>query len=292
MLQDSQNQEQRMITALPVDVSTSIKRALQEDIGSGDATTDSIVPPDAVLRGRIVAKQSGVIAGLEVAEAVFHEIQTDVSFKSLVKDGATVSDRTTIAEVRGSARALLTGERAALNFLGRMSGIATLTRQFVDAVSGTHAQILDTRKTVPGLRTLDKLAVKLGGGENHRTGLFDMILIKDNHIDFAGSITRAVERARDAATGLEIEVETRTLDDVRETLALGVERILLDNMTLDTMRTAVELTSGRAKLEASGNVTLDTVVEVARTGVDYISVGALTHSPKVFDVSLEWAETE
>jgi len=292
MLQDSQNQEQRMITALPVDVSTSIKRALQEDIGSGDATTDSIVPPDAVLRGRIVAKQSGVIAGLEVAEAVFHEIQTDVSFKSLVKDGATVSDRTTIAEVRGSARALLTGERAALNFLGRMSGIATLTRQFVDAVSGTHAQILDTRKTVPGLRTLDKLAVKLGGGENHRTGLFDMILIKDNHIDFAGSITRAVERARDAATGLEIEVETRTLDDVREALALGVERILLDNMTLDTMRTAVELTSGRAKLEASGNVTLDTVVEVARTGVDYISVGALTHSPKVFDVSLEWAETE
>lgn len=281
-----------MITALPVDVSTSIKRALQEDIGSGDATTDSIVPPDAVLRGRIVAKQSGVIAGLEVAEAVFHEIQTDVSFKSLVKDGATVSDRTTIAEVRGSARALLTGERAALNFLGRMSGIATLTRQFVDAVSGTHAQILDTRKTVPGLRTLDKLAVKLGGGENHRTGLFDMILIKDNHIDFAGSITRAVERARDAATGLEIEVETRTLDDVREALALGVERILLDNMTLDTMRTAVELTSGRAKLEASGNVTLDTVVEVARTGVDYISVGALTHSPKVFDVSLEWAETE
>ena len=292
MLQDSQNQEQRMITALPVDVSTSIKRALQEDIGSGDATTDSIVPPGAVLRGRIVAKQSGVIAGLEVAEAVFHEIQTDVSFKSLVKDGATVSDRTTIAEVRGSARALLTGERAALNFLGRMSGIATLTRQFVDAVSGTHAQILDTRKTVPGLRTLDKLAVKLGGGENHRTGLFDMILIKDNHIDFAGSITRAVERARDAATGLEIEVETRTLDDVREALALGVERILLDNMTLDTMRTAVELTSGRAKLEASGNVTLDTVVEVARTGVDYISVGALTHSPKVFDVSLEWAETE
>ncbi|PYS71484.1 MAG: carboxylating nicotinate-nucleotide diphosphorylase [Acidobacteria bacterium] len=281
-----------MITALPVDVSTSIKRALQEDIGSGDATTDSIVPPGAVLRGRIVAKQSGVIAGLEVAEAVFHEIQTDVSFKSLVKDGATVSDRTTIAEVRGSARALLTGERAALNFLGRMSGIATLTRQFVDAVSGTHAQILDTRKTVPGLRTLDKLAVKLGGGENHRTGLFDMILIKDNHIDFAGSITRAVERARDAATGLEIEVETRTLDDVREALALGVERILLDNMTLDTMRTAVELTSGRAKLEASGNVTLDTVVEVARTGVDYISVGALTHSPKVFDVSLEWAETE
>jgi len=281
-----------MITALPVDISTSIKRALEEDIGSGDATTDSIVPAGAVLRGRIVAKQAGVIAGLEVAEAVFHEIDDHVSFKPQVEDGAVVANRTTIAEVSGSARALLTGERAALNFLGRMSGIATLTRQFVDAVSGTRAQILDTRKTVPGLRTADKLAVKLGGGENHRTGLFDMILIKDNHIDFAGSITKAVQRAREAATGLEIEVETRTLDDVREALELGVERILLDNMTLDTMRTAVELTSGRAKLEASGNVTLDTVVEVARTGVDYISVGALTHSPKVFDVSLEWAETE
>ena len=281
-----------MITALPFDISTSIKRALEEDIGSGDATTDSIVPPGAVLNGRIVAKQAGVIAGLEVAEAVFHEIDDHVSFKALVEDGAMVSNRTTIAEVSGSARALLTGERAALNFLGRMSGIATLTRQFVDAVSGTGAQILDTRKTAPGLRTVDKLAVKLGGGENHRTGLFDMILIKDNHIDFAGSITKAVERARQAATGLEIEVETRTLDDVREALELRVERILLDNMTLDTMRTAVELTSGRAKLEASGNVTLDTVVEVARTGVDYISVGALTHSPKVFDVSLEWAETE
>lgn len=281
-----------MITALPVDISTSIKRALEEDIGSGDATTDSIVPPGAVLRGRIVAKQAGVIAGLEVAEAVFHEIDTRVSFKALVEDGATVSNRTTIAEVSGSARALLTGERAALNFLGRMSGIATLTRQFVEAVSGTRARILDTRKTVPGLRTVDKLAVKLGGGENHRTGLFDMILIKDNHIDFAGSITKAVERAREVATGLEIEVETRTLADVREALELRVERILLDNMTFDTMRTAVELTSGRAKLEASGNVTLDTVVEVARTGVDYISVGALTHSPKVFDVSLEWAETE
>src|SRR5436190_21482828 len=204
MLQDSQNQEQRMITALPVDVSTSIKRALQEDIGSGDATTDSIVTPDAVLRGRIVAKQSGVIAGLEVAEAVFHEIQTDVSFKSLVKDGATVSDRTTIAEVRGSARALLTGERAALNFLGRMSGIATLTRQFVDAVSSTRAIILVTRKTAPGLRLTDKLAVRVGGGQNHRTGLFDMVLVMDNHIDFAGSITAAVHRVRQSGTTVEI----------------------------------------------------------------------------------------
>jgi nicotinate-nucleotide pyrophosphorylase (carboxylating) len=169
-----------------------------------------------------------------------------------------------------------------------MSGIATLTRKFVDAVSTTTATILDTRKTAPGLRFTDKLAVRLGGGQNHRTGLFDMVLIKDNHIDFAGSITAAVERVRASGTKLEIEVETRTLDNVREALALGVQRILLDNMSVETMRDAVSMCGGRAKLEASGNVTLDNVLEVAGTGVDYISVGALTHSPRVFDVSLEF----
>jgi nicotinate-nucleotide pyrophosphorylase (carboxylating) len=281
-----------MITALPADVNICIKRALEEDIGRGDATTNSIVPPDANLQGNIVAKQQGVIAGLAIAEAVFHELSEKVCFRAVVEEGSVVANRTTVAEVEGSARALLTGERAALNFLGRMSGIATLTRQFVDAVAGTGARILDTRKTAPGLRTLDKLAVKLGGGENHRSGLFDMILIKDNHIDFAGSITAAVERARLAGTNLEIEVETRTLDDVREALGLGISRILLDNMTIDMMKRAVAIAEGRAKLEASGNVTLENVVEVARTGVDYISVGALTHSPKVFDVSLEWVATE
>jgi nicotinate-nucleotide pyrophosphorylase (carboxylating) len=169
-----------------------------------------------------------------------------------------------------------------------MSGIATLTRRFVDAVAGTGAAILDTRKTAPGLRALDKLAVRLGGGQNHRTGLFDMVLIKDNHIDFAGSITAAVERVRASGTPLPIEVETRTLENVREALQLGVERILLDNMPPDTMREAVAMSKGRAKLEASGNVTLENVLEVAQTGVDFISVGALTHSPRVFDVSLEW----
>src|SRR6185436_799895 len=174
------------------------------------------------------------------------------------------------AEVAGSARALLTGERVALNFLGRMSGIATLTRQFVHAVSTTSAVILDTRKTAPGLRFTDKLAVRLGGGRNHRTGLFDMVLIKDNHIDFAGSITAAVERVRASGSQLEIEVETRTLENVREALALGVQRILLDNMSAATMREAVQICDARAKLEASGNVTLDNVVEVAGTGVDYI----------------------
>jgi nicotinate-nucleotide pyrophosphorylase (carboxylating) len=193
-----------------------------------------------------------------------------------------------LADLEGPARALLTGERTALNFLGRMSGIATLTRKFVDAVSGTRAVILDTRKTAPGLRATDKLAVRLGGGQNHRTGLFDMVLIKDNHIDFASSITAAVQRVRASETRLEIEVETRSLDNVREALALGVERILLDNMSAATMRDAVAICEGRAKLEASGNVTLDNVLEVAGTGVDYISVGALTHSPAVFDVSLKY----
>ena len=279
-----------MNNVLPAEIISCIKRALEEDIGNGDATTNSIVPETATLKGRIVAKQNGVVAGLDVAKAVFLELNKDVSFNEFVNDGSEVEIKTLIATVEGPARALLTGERTALNFLGRMSGIATLTRQFVRAVSGTDAQILDTRKTAPGLRMLDKTAVRVGGGRNHRVGLFDMILIKDNHIDFAGSITTAVERARASATNLEIEVETRTLEDVKEALNLGVERILLDNMTVETMKRAVTLSSGRAKLEASGNITLQNVLDVARTGVDYISVGALTHSPKVFDVSLEWAE--
>jgi nicotinate-nucleotide pyrophosphorylase (carboxylating) len=269
-------------------ISEYIQRALEEDIGAGDVTTDTIVPAGATLRGRIVAKQDGIVAGLDVAKDVFFTLNPDITFLAKTQDGARVTRRDVLAEVEGPARALLTGERIALNFLGRMSGIATLTRKFVDAVAGTKAKILDTRKTAPGLRMTDKLAVRLGGGENHRTGLFDMVLIKDNHIDFAGSITNAVERVRASGTTLEIEVETRTLDDVREALALGVERILLDNMSPDTMREAVAICDGRAKLEASGNVTLDNVLEVAKTGVDYISVGALTHSPVVFDVSLEF----
>ncbi len=274
----------------PLDISHCIKRALEEDIGSGDVTTNSIVPAGASLRGRIVAKQQGVVAGLEVAAAVFRSLNGKIMFEANVKDGSRVNKGDALANVEGDARALLTGERTALNFLGRMSGIATLTRQFVDAVNGTNATILDTRKTAPGLREFDKYAVRLGGGQNHRTGLFDMVLIKDNHIDFAGSITTAVERVRASGTTLPIEVETRTLDNVREALQLGVERILLDNMRPETMREAVEMAkrTKQAKLEASGNVTLENVLEVARTGVDYISVGALTHSPRVFDMSLEW----
>lgn len=276
--------------SLSPDIIDSIRRALEEDIRNGDVTTNSIVSENASLRGRIIAKQNGVVAGLHVAEAVWRELDERVNFAAKIDDGSRVANKTVLAEVAGPARALLTGERTALNFLGRMSGIATLTREFVDAVTTTKAIILDTRKTAPGLRTTDKLAVRIGGGQNHRTGLFDMVLIKDNHIDFAGSITAAVTRVREAGLRVEIEVEARTLDHIREALALGVERILLDNMSFEVMREAVQITAGRAKLEASGNVSLTNVLEVARTGVDYISVGALTHSPKVFDVSLEFLD--
>jgi len=279
-----------MTPELTPEIRQYIKRALEEDIGTGDVTTDTIVPANASLRGRIVAKQDGVVAGLAVAEHVMLALSDHITFRNNATDGSRITRGTVLVDLEGPARALLTGERTALNFLGRMSGIATLTRMFVDAVAGTKAVILDTRKTAPGLRFTDKLAVRLGGGQNHRTGLFDMVLIKDNHIDFAGSITAAVERVRASGSQLEIEVETRTLENVREALALGVQRILLDNMSVETMREAVELCDARAKLEASGNVTLDNVVEVAGTGVDYISVGALTHSPKVFDVSLEFVE--
>ncbi|HSS21280.1 MAG TPA: carboxylating nicotinate-nucleotide diphosphorylase [Pyrinomonadaceae bacterium] len=266
----------------------SIRRALAEDIGPGDPTTESIVSSDAQATVQIVAKQAGVIAGLQVARTVFRQCDNQIVFTPRTTDGSAVAPGEVVAEVSGPARALLTAERVALNFLGRMSGIATLTHQFVEAVAGTGAVILDTRKTAPGLRSTDKLAVTLGGGQNHRYGLFDMILIKDNHIDFAGSLGEAVRRARAAGTNLEIEVEARSIKEVREALALKVERILLDNMTPEMMREAVELNKSAAKLEASGNVNLTTVREIAETGVDYISVGGLTHSPQTFDLSLKW----
>ncbi|HVM71606.1 MAG TPA: carboxylating nicotinate-nucleotide diphosphorylase, partial [Anaerolineales bacterium] len=232
---------------LPANIKEIIQRALVEDIGTGDVTTNSIVPAEAIMRGQIIAKQAGVVAGLDVACAVYQMVEAGVDFQPRVEEGAQVEDRQVLALVSGKARSLLTAERTALNFLGRMSGIATLTRQFVQAVAGTRAVILDTRKTAPGLRALDKLAVARGGGQNHRIGLYDMILIKDNHIDFAGSITEAVQRARAAASGLQVEVEARTLEHVREALDLGVERILLDNMTPEMMAEAVQLTAGRAK---------------------------------------------
>ena len=277
---------------LPQEIVACIERALKEDIGSGDVTTNSIVPDDATLNAQIIAKQNGIVAGLDVAENVFLLLDDKIRFERWFAEGLAVNYGDVLAQVSGPARALLTGERTALNFLGRMSGIATLTRQFVDAVAGTKAIVLDTRKTAPGLRLIDKMAVRRGGGQNHRTGLFDLILIKDNHIDFAGSAEEAVRRARGAGTQVEIEVEARSLEDVSILLKLGVERILLDNMPVEMMREAVKMNNGRAKLEASGNVTLETVRAIAETGVDFISTGALTHSPKVFDVSLKWKPLE
>lgn len=269
-------------------IRSCLEAALEEDIGSRDVTTELIVPDGATLHGQIVAKSPGVIAGLDLAEQVFHLLDKRMEFDAKVDEGTHVEAGTVLAEVGGAARPLLTGERTALNFLNRMSGIATLTRRFVDAVAHTRAVILDTRKTAPGLRALDKLAVLRGGGQNHRMGLYDMILIKDNHIDFAGSIEAAIQRARAAENELEIEVEVRTLAEVHAALELGIKRILLDNMSVKMMRETVEFNSNRAKLEASGNITLDNVAEIAETGVDYVSVGALTHSAPAFDASLEW----
>ena len=282
----------------PVENLVVIQNALREDVGSGDATSNSIIPPDAGVEAVLIAKQDGVIAGLDVFEATFRMVDERIQFTPLTVDGAQVADRQMLGTLSGPARGILTAERTALNFLGRMSGIATLTSQFVQTVAGTGTVILDTRKTAPGLRLLDKLAVVRGGGQNHRIGLYDMILIKDNHIDFAGSLGEAVRRARAGdSTGLQIEVETRTLKDVQEALDLGVDRILLDNMSLETMRQAVKMNavlpeSSRAKLEASGNVTLLTVRAIAEIGVDFISSGTLTHSAVVFDVSLDVKKTD
>ena len=271
---------------LAPEILSSIEHALAEDIRTGDVTTNSIIPAQATLEGRIISKQSGIVAGLFIAQAAFQMLDKRVSLTSRVNDGERIEADRVLAEVKGTARAILSAERTALNFLGRTSGIATLTRQFVEEVRHTKTKILDTRKTAPNLRACDRLAVRLGGGENHRMGLYEMILIKDNHIDFAGSITEAVSRARKHRKGLEIEVEARSLKDVEECLDLGVTWIMLDNMSHEETRQAVMLNNGRAKLETSGNVTLANVRQIADTGVDYISVGALTHSFRNFDVSL------
>ncbi len=264
-----------------------IKAALAEDIGDGDVTTNCTISPDDRLTGQFIAKASGIIAGLEVVQLTFSLLDEQVEFMPNLADGQAVATGQVIATVSGPGRALLSGERVALNFLQRMSGIATLTHQFVEAVQGTTAVILDTRKTAPGLRPLDKWAVRLGGGQNHRFGLFDMALIKDNHISAAGGISEAVRRVRAGdKQNRAIEVEVKSLAELQETLELEVDRILLDNMSLDEMRQAVALTSGRMPLEASGNVTVDNVATIAATGVDFISTGQLTHSVRALDISL------
>jgi len=263
-----------------------VTAALVEDVGAGDVTTEATVDADALGTAELLLKESGVASGLAAVEAVFLALDPDVQFEALVEDGTFVEHTTVVAVVSGPLRAILTGERVALNFLGRLSGIATLTRRYVDAVSGTDVAILDTRKTTPGLRLLEKHAVACGGGRNHRFGLDDAVLVKDNHLVAAGSVRAAVERLR-AATDLPIEVECDTLAQVSEALEARIDAILLDNMTPNELVAAVALVRGRARLEASGGVTLDNVRAIAETGVDEISIGALTHSARSLDVSLE-----
>jgi nicotinate-nucleotide pyrophosphorylase (carboxylating) len=263
----------------------TVYAALAEDLGEGDVTTEATIDEGTAGSATLVVREAGVVCGLRIVETVFRALDPEIVFEPLVDEGAFV-DSGAVARVRGSKRAILTGERTALNFLGRLSGIATLTRRFVDAVAGTGVAILDTRKTTPGLRALEKHAVFLGGGRNHRFGLDDGVLVKDNHLRAAGSVGEAVERLR-AVTDLPIEIECDTLAQVEQALDAGAEAILLDNMGTDELRAAVALVDGRARLEASGGVTLETVRAIAETGVDEISVGALTHSARSLDVSLE-----
>ena len=260
--------------------------ALAEDIGAGDVTTEATIAADAIGTAALLVKEPGIVCGLGAVEVVFRALDPEIEFEAFADDGDVVEAPAVVARVSGSQRAILTGERVALNFLGRLSGIATLTRQYVDAVEGTGAAVLDTRKTTPGLRALEKHAVAAGGGRNHRFGLDDAVLVKDNHLSAAGSIADAVGLVR-KASDLPVEVECDTLEQVREALEAGVDAILLDNMTLEELRDAVGLVAGRARLEASGGITLETIRAVAETGVDEISVGALTHSARSLDVSLE-----
>jgi nicotinate-nucleotide pyrophosphorylase (carboxylating) len=282
----------------------TVKVALMEDLWGGDVTTRAVLPEGARAAAVIVAKANGVIAGLEVARLVFRELDAGLAFEAAVKDGARVQPGLEVARLSGAAAAILQGERTALNFLCHLSGVATLTARFVRRVRGTGATVLDTRKTLPGMRVLEKYAVQKGGGENHRMGLGDMYLVKDNHIRAAGSIRTAVERIQATRQELLLEVEAATFEQVKEACEAGVDRILLDNMSLDEIKTAVEIVDNHPKpppvararakgarrwpeIEVSGGVTLDNVKEIAELGVDYVSVGALTHSAPALDLSLE-----
>jgi nicotinate-nucleotide pyrophosphorylase (carboxylating) len=262
-----------------------VRAALAEDVGSGDRTTDGLVPADARCTAELLVEEPGVVCGVAAVRAVFQALDPAVQVEVLRADGSRIADAPArVATIEGPARAILTGERTALNIFGRLCGIATLTARYVDLLDGTGTAILDTRKTTPGMRALERYAVRCGGGTNHRFGLHDAILVKENHLRIAGGIAPAVAALRN---GRSIEVEAETLDDVAEALEAGVERILLDNMTPEEVRNAVELVNGRAQLEASGGISLATVRAYAEAGVDFVSVGALTHSARSLDVSLE-----
>jgi nicotinate-nucleotide pyrophosphorylase (carboxylating) len=264
-----------------------IEKALAEDLGPGDVTSEATIPADSLSTAVVLAKQDLVLAGIDIAAEVFRHLDPDVRFTPIAKDGDMIHAGTELARLSGNTRALLAGERVALNLLQHLSGIATLTAQYVEKLRGLKAEVLDTRKTLPGLRQLEKNAVRIGGGKNHRMGLYDMVLIKDNHIKAAGGITKAVASARTKTGNLRIEVETKTLDEVREAVAAKPDIIMLDNMPIDVMREAVRMIGGRALVEASGNVTLETVRHIAESGVDFVSSGSLTHSAPAADISMK-----
>ena len=273
-----------------VDYQQIVELALAEDLGNvGDVTTEATVPEDATARGDLVTGRPGVVAGLEVAAYVFERVDPGVNFQARVYDGDRVEGETLIATVSGNARSILTAERTALNLLGRMSGVATATARYVEAVDGTGARISDTRKTSPGLRALDKYAVLTGGGINHRKGLYDAVMIKDNHLMAAGSIADAVGHVREAVgSGVMVEVEVDTLSQLKKVLATDADRVLLDNMDPETLRKAVAMAGATIVTEASGGITLDNVRQVAETGVDIISIGWITHSPPQLDIGLDF----
>ena len=261
-----------------------IDLALDED--GQDKTSEAIFSKQDCLRAAMLAKEEGIVAGINIAEKVFQRQDPEITFEAYVMDGTRIYPQEKIASVYGPVMSILKAERVALNFLQRMSGIATATAEYVKRLEGTGTQILDTRKTAPGHRFLDKFAVRLGGGANHRMGLYDMALIKDNHIDAVGSISEAVKRVRDAFPDLPVEVEARSLPDVKDLLRIGIDRIMLDNFSVENMKEAVHLVNRKIPLEASGGITLDNIREVALTGVNYISIGALTHSVKAFDITM------
>jgi nicotinate-nucleotide pyrophosphorylase (carboxylating) len=270
-----------------------VQAALSEDIGTGDATTLATVPAESRASAVMRAREPLIVAGLDLARFAFESLSPDVRVGLVLADGSKTQPGDTLLRVTGPARALLSGERVALNFVQRLSGIATLTARFVEAVAGTNARILDTRKTTPGLRRFEKYAVHCGGGQNHRIGLYDMVLIKDNHLaalrhEIPNAIAAAVARARRAYPGLQVEVEADTLEQVQHAIAAQADIVLLDNMSLEQMRAAVALCRGRVRTEASGNVKLETVCAIAATGVDFISSGALTHSARAVDIGLDF----
>jgi len=275
-------------TKQKAEVFTVLKQALKEDIGYGDITTDATIPDSINIQGQFIIKSNGIIAGIEVAKMVFEILDKNCIFTTIIPDGSQIKAKSIVATVSGNGRVILKGERVALNFMQRMSAVATTTNTFVQRINKTKAIILDTRKTMPGLRLFDKWAVRIGGGQNHRFGLYDMILIKDNHINITKSISQAVLRVRNKYNATyPIEIEVRNLDELEEALSLTPDRILLDNMSIKEIKDAVRITNGRIPLEVSGGVTISNVKSIAQTGVEYISVGALTHSATALDISLE-----